>query len=311
MAASNPVSVFSKGTTTMSATSRRGFFQQSLGLGAAALAYGSWRVDAADRKLGSDMAFGLVTYQWGADWDLPTLIANCTKTNVLGVELRTTHAHGVERHLDARQRREVKERFADSPVTLVGLGSAEDYHRPEPGAVERAIENTKEFVKLSHDVGGSGVKVRPNDLPKNVSPEKTIEQIGKALNVVGSFAADYGQQIRLEVHGGCARLPIIKQIMDIATHPNVAVCWNSNAADLQDPGLEHNFHLVKDRLGDTVHVRTFTSPDYPWPTLISLLVKMDYRGWVLLEAGTKVEDRVKALAEQKAMFDAMVARAQE
>lgn len=296
--------------STMSTTSRRGFLKQSLGLSAAALAYGSWRVGAADRKPGSDMALGLVTYQWGADWDLTTLIANCTKTNALGVELRTTHAHGVECHLDAQQRREVKARFADSPVTLVGLGSAEDYHRPEPGAVERAIENTKEFVKLSHDVGGSGVKVRPNDLPKTVPPEKTIEQIGKALNVVGAFAADFGQQIRLEVHGGCARLPIIKQIMDIATHPNVAVCWNSNAADLQEPGLEYNFDLVKDRFGDTVHVRTFTSPDYPWQTLISLLVQMDYRGWVLLEAGTKVEDRVKALAEQKAMFDAMVAKAQ-
>jgi sugar phosphate isomerase/epimerase len=294
----------------MSATSRRGFFQQSMGLGAAALAAGSWSVLAADRKPGSDMAFGMVTYQWGDGWDLPTLIANCTKTKVLGVELRTTHAHGVEPRLNDDQRREVKQRFADSPVTLVGLGSAEDYHRPEPGAVEKAIENTKAFVMLSHDVGGSGVKVRPNDLPKGVPPEKTIEQIGKALNVVGAFAADYGQQIRLEVHGGCARLPIIKQIMDIATHPNVGVCWNSNASDLQDPGLESNFNLVKARFGATVHVRTFTSPDYPWQDLISLLVKMDYSGWILLEAGTKVDDRVKALAEQKAMFDAMLAKAQ-
>ena len=294
----------------MSTTStRRGFLKQSLGLGAAALAARSWTALAADHKPGSDMAFGMVTYQWGADWDLPTLIANCTKTKVLGVELRTTHAHGVEPKLNADQRREVKQRFADSPVTLVGLGSAEDFHRPEPGAVEKAIENTKAFIQLSHDVGGTGVKVRPNDLPKGVPPEKTIEQIGKALNVVGEFGADYGQQIRLEVHGGCARLPIIKQIMDIATCPNVGVCWNSNASDLQAPGLESNFNLVKARFGATVHVRTFTSPDYPWQDLISLLVKTDYSGWVLLEAGTKVDDRVKALAEQKAMFDAMLAKA--
>jgi len=279
-------------------------------LGAGALAARSWNGWAAERKPGSDMAFGMVTYQWGADWDLPTLIANCAQTKVLSVELRTTHAHGVEPQLNDSQRREVKQRFADSPVTLVGLGSAEDFHRPEPGAVEKAIENTKAFVRLSHDVGGSGVKVRPNDLPKSVPVEKTIEQIGKALNVVGAYAADYGQQIRLEVHGGCARLPIIKQIMDIATHPNVAVCWNSNVADLQEPGLEYNFNLVKDRLGQTVHVRTFTSPDYPWQDLISLLVKADYRGWVLLEAGTKVEDRVQALVEQKALFEAMRAKAQ-
>ena len=71
------------------------------------------------------MAFGLVTYQWGRDWDLPTLIANCEETRVLGVELRTTHAHGVEPRLNAGQRREVKKHFDGSPVTLVGLGSSE------------------------------------------------------------------------------------------------------------------------------------------------------------------------------------------
>ena len=62
--------------------------------------------------------------------------------------------------------------------------------------------------------------------------KKTIEQIGKSLNELGAFGADHAQQIRLEVHGQCQRLPIIKQIMDIADHPNVAVCWNSNPEDL-------------------------------------------------------------------------------
>ena len=46
------------------------------------------------------MQLGLVTYQWGADWDLPTLIKNCEKTGFRGVELRTTHKHGVEPSLD-------------------------------------------------------------------------------------------------------------------------------------------------------------------------------------------------------------------
>ena len=45
-----------------------------------------------------------------------------------------------------------------------------------------------------------------------------------------------------------ARLSIIRQIMDVATHPNVGVCWNSNDEDLRKPGLEYNFNLVKNRL---------------------------------------------------------------
>lgn len=54
------------------------------------------------------MKLGLVTYQWGKDWDFPTLIANCEKTGLLDVELRTEHAHRVEGNLSANQRADVK-----------------------------------------------------------------------------------------------------------------------------------------------------------------------------------------------------------
>lgn len=255
------------------------------------------------------MRLGLVTYLWGRDWDLPTLIANCEKTGIEGVELRTQHAHKVEPNLSADERAEVRKRFADSPVVLVGLGSNQDYHHPDPAVLRKSIEDTKAFIKLSHDVGGLGVKVKPNDLPKNVPPEKTIAQIGEALNEVAAFAADYGQRIRLEVHGGCAPLPIMKKIMDTATHPNVGVCWNSNAEDLQGEGLEYNFNLVKDRLADTVHVRELNLGDYPYQELMNLLVGMDYAGWILLECRTEPPDRIAALREQKEVWRRMIAAA--
>ena len=44
------------------------------------------------------MNLGLVTYNLARDWDLPTLIRNCEETGFHAVELRTTHAHGVELH---------------------------------------------------------------------------------------------------------------------------------------------------------------------------------------------------------------------
>ena len=271
--------------------SRRGFLGQVAAIGGTALAPG--RAAHAAAKAGSKMQFGLVTYLWAKDWDLPTLIANCEKSSVLGVEPRTTHAHGVERDLDANARKEVKKRF----------------DTPDPARLEKAIEATKDFIRLSHDVGGSGVKVKPNDLPKNVPPEKTIEQIGKALNVLGKYGLDYGQEIRLEVHGKCSPLPIMKQIMDVADHPNVGVCWNSNGEDLEGEGLEHNFNLVKDRFGATAHVRELNIGDYPYQKLMDLFVGMDYDGWILLEARTDPADPVQALIEQREVFEKMIGRA--
>ncbi|MBA7642447.1 hypothetical protein ES703_50140 [subsurface metagenome] len=253
---------------------RRDFLKRSMYLGAAAIAAGPLGKTLArsSAKPGSRMKFGLVTYQWGKDWDLPTLIANCERAGVLGVELRTEHAHGVESDLNARQRRDVKRRFDNSAVTLVGLGTNFAFHHVDSAKLRADIEGAKQYIKLSHDVGGSGVKVKPNDLPKGVPYAETMEQIGKSLNELGRFGADYGQEIRLEVHGSCSPLPVIKGIMDVADHPNVGVCWNCNSQDLQGRGLEYNFNLVKDQFGDTVHIREVNIGSYPYQELMNLFV---------------------------------------
>lgn len=252
------------------------------------------------------MQFGLVTYMWGADWDLPTLLANCEKAGALGVELRTEHKHGVDPEISAEKRREVKQRFADSPVKLVGVGSNQAFHYPDQAQLRASIERAKAFIKLSHDVGGSGAKVKPNDLPKDVPQQKTIEQIGRSLNELGAYAADLGQQVRLEVHGQCAPLPIIAAIMQVADHPSVAVCWNGNDQDFAGEGLEHNFHLVEKRLGATLHAHDLDGGKYPYPLLFKLLKAAHYNGWVLIEASSKPADRIAALIHQRKVFEKLV-----
>jgi sugar phosphate isomerase/epimerase len=253
------------------------------------------------------MKFGLVTYLWGRDWDLPTLIANCEKTGLLGVELRAEHAHKVEKNLSSFQRAEVKRRFADSPVECIGYGSNFEYHSPDPAELRNNIEQTKEYIKLCKDIGASGIKVKPNDLPAEVPKEKTIEQIGASLNEVGRFAGDYGQLIRVEVHGNLTQeLPNMKAIFDHVTEPNVKICWNCNDQDLLPPGLEGNFNMVKKWFGDTVHVRELNAGDYPYQQLFDLFNKIRYKGWILLEGRTDPADKITAMKEQLAIFNKMI-----
>src|SRR6185503_5263590 len=158
-------------------------------------------------------------------------------TGFEGVELRTSHAHKVEVDLSPAQRQSVRERFQNSKVELMGLGSAFDYHTPDQEKLRKDIAATKEYIKLAQDVGATGVKVRPNGLPKEVPAEKTLEQIGRSLHELAQFGADHGQQIRLEVHGAATSLlPNIKRIIDVADHKNAGVCWNSNDTDLEGSG---------------------------------------------------------------------------
>jgi sugar phosphate isomerase/epimerase len=292
----------------MKKISRRSFVQQSLsaGIGMAGLNY----LPDLPLMAKSKMKLGLVTYQWGRDWDLPTLIANCEKTGLLGVELRTEHTHKVETNLTAIQRAEVKKRFADSPVECIGYGSNFEYHSPDPEQLRTNIEQTKEYIKLCKDIGATGIKVKPNDLPAEVPKEKTIAQIGASLNEVGRFARGYGQLVRVEVHGNLTQeLPNMKAIFDHVTEPNVKICWNCNDQDLLPPGLEGNFNMVKKWFGDTVHVRELNVGDYPYQQLFDLFAKISYKGWILLEARTEPADRIAAMEEQLAIFNQMIKNA--
>lgn len=255
----------------------------------------------------SKMKLGLVTYLWGKDWDLDTLIKNCEDAKLGGVELRVEHAHNVHTGLTMPERKEVKMKFEGSKVECLGMGTNQDYHHTDQSVLRESIEKTKEFIKLSHDIGATGVKVKPNTLPEGVSKEKTIEQIGKSLNEVAAFGAEYGQQIRVEVHGRkTQRLPVMKAIFDVADHPNATVCWNCNDEDLMDGGLKENFNLVKGRFGDTVHVRELNVGEYPYQDLMNLFVEMDYNGWILLECRTDPADRVVAMKEQHKIFKKML-----
>lgn len=260
---------------------------------------------------GSKMKLGLVTYQWAKNWDIPTIIKNCTETNILGVELRVDHAHGVNYEMSAAERAEVKKQFDNSAVEIVGMGTNEEYHSADPAKVKQAIENTKKWLQLSKDIGGSGVKVKPNGFPKDVPKEKTIEQIGKSLNELGKIATDMGQKIRLEVHGKETQLlPNIKKIMDYVENSGTGVCWNCNMQDLEGQGLEYNFNLVKDRFGDTCHVRELNLGEYPYQKLMDLFVGIDFNGWILLECRTNPDDKVAALKEQREVWQKMISNAQ-
>jgi len=270
-------------------TRRRDFLKRSgFILGVAGLSNGLSLAATASKQpsfivRSSKMKLGIVTYNIAKDWDIATIIKNCTEAKFQGVELRTSHAHHVEVGLSKEQREEVKKRFQDSPVELMGLGSAFDYHTPDQTKLRADIASTKEYIILAHDVGAPGVKVRPNGLPSEVPKEKTLEQIGKSLREIAEFGAEHGIQIRLEVHGkDSSHVPNIKTMLDIADHKNAGACWNCNQTDLEGEGFEHNFGLLKNKIF-TVHMRDLYLDEYPFRKLLAGLNESGFSGYCLAE----------------------------
>lgn len=268
---------------------RRTFFQLTA---AGALCAGTGALPAAaDTPSGAGLParpvaykLGMVTYNMGKDMDLPQLIAFCEATGLEGVELRTTHAHGVEVDLSPAQRREVRARFEDSPVALAGLGSAFEFHAPGERVVRRNVEDAKEYAQLAADVGAPGIKLRPNGLVEGEPPEQTAERIGAAWREVAAFAGGLGVETWMEVHGrGSSDPKFMRMALDAAAHPNALICWNSNSGDMDENGcIESSFNLLAGAIGE-VHMRDIGVRDYPWLQLFRLLAGIEYKGYCLAE----------------------------
>ena len=250
------------------------------------------------------LKLGTVTYNIAKDWDVPTIIKNLSEVGMDGVELRTTHKHGVEISLPPAARAEVRKRFEDSPVRIGGLGTTCEYHAPDAATVRKNVEETKAWVTLAKDLGCPSVKVRPNGLPKEVPEEKTLEQIGKALAECGAFADDNGVKIQLEVHGeATSRVPRIRKILDYGgNHPGVRVCWNSNQTDLLDGGFAANFKLLRDQIGQ-VHMRDLFLEEYPFRQLLAALTEMKFQGYCFAEI-PESNDPVRVLKYFRGVFRA-------
>ena len=250
------------------------------------------------------LRLGLVTYNLAKNWDIPMIIEMCSETGFEAVELRTTHAHGVEPSLNMEQRKAVKKMFEESSVRLLSLGTVCEYHAVEKEEVVRNIELTKEFIKLAYDIGALGVKVRPNGLQveKGIPVEHTLRQIGRSLRECGEYAEEYGVEVWLEVHGkGTSDLHYMKRIMEITDHKSVGVCWNSNKTDLIDGSIRKTFNLVKEWIR-SVHIHELYDKTYPWRELFNLLKESGYRRYCLAEIPESQEPK-RLMRYYRALFE--------
>jgi sugar phosphate isomerase/epimerase len=276
----------------MTPLDRREFLQA--GALAAGLAVTA-RAAPADKPDTSKPQFrcGLVTYNLAAAWGLDDLLKACKAAGISPVEFRTTHKHGVEPSLTKDQRQTVRKKCADANVAIWGCGTVCEFQSEDAAVVKKNIETCKEFVGLVADLGGRGVKVRPNGIPKGADVDKTLEQIGKALVPCGKAAADAGLEIWVEVHGkDTAHPPHMKAIMQHCGLANVGVTWNSNKEDIVDGSVAKYFGLLRPWI-KSCHINELhkdAAGIYPYRELFRLFRESGYDRVTLCEVGKSVPD---------------------
>jgi len=282
--------------------SRRRFLQTAA-VSASAVMLPSFALAAEKQKKGSvitlnknPLKLGLMTYQLGMKWDIDTIIKNCTETKFEHVELRTTHAHGVEVTLSAAERAAVKKRFVDAGIAI-SLASGFRYNSPDPAVLRKNIDGTKEYTLLARDVGAIGVRV----FGDNAKDEKMMRQIGEALAEVGEFGHKNGVDIRVCDDG--PTVAMVKKNIEASKSPYVYLNWNCPMSDMEGDGFEANFNSVKNLIRN-VHLRDLYN-EYPWRLFFSLLSKSGYKGYLDAEIPPSNEDPIRFMKYYRALFLAL------
>jgi sugar phosphate isomerase/epimerase len=282
--------------------SRRNFLKATAATATVAM-LPSLELSAAKPKKGTEIVLnknplklGLMTYRVAMKWDIDTIIKNLTEAKYEHVELRQTHAHGVETTLSAAERAAVKKRFQDAGLAI-SLASGYSYNSPDPAVLKKNIDGTKEYILLAKDVGALGIRV----FGSKAKDDAMQKQIGDSLAEVGEFGHQNGVQIRVCDDG--PTLADIKKNIDASKSPYVFVNWNCPMSDMEGDGFEANFNTVKGRIGN-VHLRDLYN-EYPWRLFFSLLSKSGYTGYLDAEIPAFEGDAVRSLKYYRSLFLAL------
>lgn len=277
-------------------------FLQTAAVSASAIMLPSYALAVDKQKKGdaftlnqNPLKLGMMTYTLGRDWDVDTIIKNCTETKFQHIELRTTHKHGVEVSLTASERAAVKKRFQDAGLAI-SLASGFEYSKNDPDLHKKNIEGTKEYILLARDIGAIGIRV----FGSTTDDEKILTQIGRALAEVGEFGHNNGVEIRVCNDG--PTIAMLKKNIDYSQSKHVYVNWNCPMSDTEGEGFEANFNSVK-HLIRNIHIRELWN-DYPWRLFFSLLSKSGYKGYCDAEIGGN-PDPIRFMKYYRALFLAL------
>ena len=226
----------------------------------------------------------LDTHSIGTDLTLNDLLALLPANGFDGVEFRCEagQKHGVEPEIAAPERRRVKALLDGAGLAVSCLSTSQRFESPDPKARRAVIERVKQFVDLAADLGCKSLRTFGNDFPPDVPRPDVVQYVGESLRACGEYAADKGVDVLLEMHGQFYYWEYCLGAVQIADHPNVAINYNCDPRDLENPG-------------------------FPYKELFGLLKGMNYDRFCSLEEGYHEGGEPKVIALYAALFRELVA----
>ena len=241
------------------------------------------------------MKLSMLTYNCAREWELDKIIEVAHRWGYAAIEFRaeSSHLHGVELELDAADRKRVRRELEDNYLVASGIGTSSRFESPDPAARQQQIDRTKRYVELASDIDCGRLRVFGNDIPDGVESQDCVAYVGDALRELGEFAAPYGVEVNLEMHGQFNFWRYALGAVQRADLPNVGIVYNCDRRDEIGGSVQETYSYVRDHINH-VHMHDFTT-GFPYGPVLRMLRDDGYEGYCSSEIdGSPDPERILA-----------------
>ena len=241
------------------------------------------------------MKLSMLTYNCAREWELDKIIKVAHRWGYAAIEFRaeSSHRHGVELELDAAGRKRVRRELEDNYLVASGIGTSSRFESPDPATRQQQIDRTKRYVELASDIDCGRLRVFGNDIPDGVESQDCVAYVGDALRELGEFAAPYGVEVNLEMHGQFNFWRYALGAVQRADLPNVGIVYNCDRRDEIGGSVQETYSYVRDHINH-VHMHDFTT-GFPYGPVLRMLRDDGYEGYCSSEIdGSPDPERILA-----------------
>ncbi len=233
------------------------------------------------------------------DWTFQQIVDFAVANKFNGLELR-----GILRELDLNKCKEfsspesiaaTNNLMKEKGLRFSDLGSSAAMHHSDATERKKNLDDAKRFIDLAQKIDCPNVRVFPNNLPKEVDRNVSIDLITQGLIELGEYAKGSNVTVVIESHGELVYVADLQKIMQAAAGKNVGLVWdivNMWSVTKEPPATVyaalkkyiHHTHIKDLKRIDGKEQYTFLGEgETPIFEAIDILYKDEYKGYFSFE----------------------------
>ena len=164
------------------------------------------------------------------DWTFEQIIDFAASNHFNGIEIR-----GIQRELELTKCKEfstpenilaTSKLMKEKGLHFSDLGSSAAMHHKDATERQKNLDEAKRFIDLAQKIQCPYIRVFPNNLPKDVERNTSIDLIIQGLMELGEYAKGSDVKVLLESHGELVHVADLQKIMRAAANPHVGLVWD-------------------------------------------------------------------------------------